>query len=268
MIAARIALSVVMLVLLVSCSSTRRGGYYQDDGPPDKAVDLSSIPDAVPRPEPLSRTGNKPYDVFGKHYVPMTSAQGFYQKGIASWYGKQFHGRRTSSGEPYDMYAMTAAHPVLPLPSYVRVTNVANGRSVIVRVNDRGPFKSSRIMDLSYAAAWRLGMIGTGTALVEIAAIGENASQQKPAAEAPRPTASRHRLYIQLGAFLDVNTAHRLRKQLVEEGFQDASVTKTMRDELYLYRVRLGPLKSLRQGNDLLAELREAGHVQAKIIND
>jgi rare lipoprotein A len=222
----------------------------------------------VPKPEPLSRTGNQPYDVFGKHYVPMASAQGFHQKGVASWYGKQFHGRRTSSGEPYDMYAMTAAHPVLPLPSYVRVTNVANGRSVVVRVNDRGPFKSSRIMDLSYAAAWRLGMIGTGTALVEISAIGENTSRQQPAAEPPRATASRHRLYIQLGAYLDANTAYRLRKQLVEEGFQDAFVTKIMRDELSLYRVRLGPLESLRQGDELLAGLRDAGHVQAKIIND
>ena len=146
----------------------RPGGYYKDDGPHERVPDnLASIPDAQPRSEPLSRFANRPYEVFGKRYVPLVAAQPFRQRGLASWYGKRFHGQNTSSGERYDMYAMTAAHPTLPIPSYARIRNPANGREVIVRVNDRGPFVSGRIVDLSYTAALKLDLL-RGVAPVEL----------------------------------------------------------------------------------------------------
>jgi len=146
-----------------------RGGYYQDDGPGDKTPEgLLSIPDAEPKIEPLLGKGNKPYVVFGKTYTPIADNRPFKQRGVGSWYGKKFHGQKTSSGELYDMYKMTAAHPTLPLPSYVRVTNLSNGAQVIVRVNDRGPFHSSRIIDLSYTAAYKLGYLGKGSSELEI----------------------------------------------------------------------------------------------------
>ena len=147
----------------------RGGGYYQDDGPGEHPpADLMSIPDAVPRPEPLLARANRPYVVFERQYQPMVELSPFRQRGVASWYGRKFHGRRTSSGEVYDMYAMTAAHPTLPIPSYARVTHLASGRSVVVRVNDRGPFLHDRVIDLSYTAAARLGYAGAGSAQVEV----------------------------------------------------------------------------------------------------
>ena len=149
----------------------RRGGaYYQDDGPGDSAPpNLEATPDAVPKDEPLLRSAtNRTYVVFGKTYTPFTDERPFSQRGIGSWYGRKFHGQKTSSGEPYDMYAMTAAHPTLPIPSYVRVTNVSNGRSVVVRVNDRGPFHSERVIDLSFTAALKLDYVNQGSALVEV----------------------------------------------------------------------------------------------------
>lgn len=146
-----------------------RGGYYMDDGPGDVTpADLDKVPDAEPKIEPYSRSGNKPYTVFGKRYVPITVDRPFSQEGYGSWYGKKFQGQKTSSGELYDMYKMTAAHPTLPIPSYARVTNLGNGRQVIVRVNDRGPFHSSRVIDLSYTAALRLGYIGKGSAKLKV----------------------------------------------------------------------------------------------------
>lgn len=164
----------LLLLLVVGCSSApqRKGGYYKDDGPPERPpASLDAIADAKPRLEPLHRYANRPYRVFGKDYTPLTSLQPFRQRGMASWYGKRFHGNKTSSGEAYDMYKMTAAHPTLPIPSYARVTNLANGRSVVVRINDRGPFHAGRVIDLSYAAAHRLGYIGAGSARVEVEAI-------------------------------------------------------------------------------------------------
>lgn len=145
------------------------GGYYQDDGPGDHPPDgLLDLPDVIPRIEPYSATGNKPYVVFGKTYVPITDAQPFKQRGVGSWYGKKFHGQKTSSGELYDMYKLTAAHPTLPIPSYARVTNLSNGVQVIVRINDRGPFHSDRIIDLSYTAALKLGYLGKGSSQLEV----------------------------------------------------------------------------------------------------
>jgi rare lipoprotein A len=151
-------------------SPTPSTKYYKDDGPgADTPANLDGIPDAVPRPEPLNRFANRPYTVLGKDYVPATELRPYRERGIASWYGRKFHGQKTSISETYDMYGMTAAHPTLPLPSYARVTNVATGKTVVVRVNDRGPFLHDRVIDLSYAAAHRLGIAqrGSGEVLVE-----------------------------------------------------------------------------------------------------
>jgi rare lipoprotein A len=178
-IARRLPLLAVLLLALVmaGCSTTggnrssSSGGYYEDDGPgshPPSNAQLDAIPNAVPRIEPLASGANKPYVVFGKRYVPDTSEKPFRQEGRASWYGRKFNGARTSSGERYDMYAMTAAHPTLPIPSYARVTSEVNGKTIIVRVNDRGPFHSDRIMDLSYTAAYKLGLIGPGSGRVVV----------------------------------------------------------------------------------------------------
>lgn len=165
--------AVFLLALLAACSSTsKKGGYYKDDGPErNPPGNLDRVPDAKPRSEPLNNAANRPYVVFGKKYVPLTKVQAFHQSGVASWYGKRFHGQKTSSGETYDMYAMTAAHPTLPIPSYARVKSVKTGKEVIVRINDRGPFHSGRVIDLSYAAAYRLGLIGAGSGEVQIEAI-------------------------------------------------------------------------------------------------
>lgn len=152
--------------------SPRGGGYYKDDGPGDNPPpNLDQVPDAQPRLEALLRGPNKPYVALGQSYTPMQALAPYDEVGIGSWYGKKFHGARTSSGEPYDMYAMTAAHPTLPIPSYARVTNLENGKSVVVRINDRGPFHSSRIIDLSYTAAYKLGYVNKGSAKVEVESI-------------------------------------------------------------------------------------------------
>ena len=153
--------------------ATRRGGgYYLDDGPGDNPPpNLEQVPDAVPKAEPLHRGAMRPYNVMGQSYTPMTALQPYKARGVASWYGRRYHGRQTSSGEVYDMYAMTAAHTVLPIPSYARVTNPANNRSIVVRINDRGPFHSDRLIDLSYTAAYKLGVLGGGSALVEVESV-------------------------------------------------------------------------------------------------
>lgn len=163
------ACGIVAIALASGCGTSQREGYYQNDGPPDRSPnDVASTPDAVPRIEPLLARANRPYVALGRSYAPLTTDVAFRERGVASWYGKQFHGNRTASGEIYDMFAMTAAHPTMPIPSYVRVTGVRTRQSVIVRVNDRGPFKSDRIIDLSYAAASKLGFVAAGIEQVEI----------------------------------------------------------------------------------------------------
>ena len=163
-----------LTIILAGCGSTpeRRGGYYKDDGPGDKAPpNLERVADAVPRAEPLHKFANRPYEAGGKTYTPLSSVQPFRQRGLASWYGKRYHGKKTSSGEAYDMYAMTAAHPTLPIPSYARVTHAGSGKSVVVRINDRGPFHGGRIIDLSYVAAHKLGFVQAGGAEVVVESI-------------------------------------------------------------------------------------------------
>lgn len=152
--------------------AARKGGYYLDDGPGDNPpADLASIPDAVPRDEPLRPANMRPYVALGKSYTPMITLESYRERGVASWYGRRYHGQKTASGEVYDMYTMTAAHTTLPLPSYARVTNIQSGKSVIVRINDRGPFHSDRLIDLSYTAAHKLGVLDGGSAWVEVESI-------------------------------------------------------------------------------------------------
>lgn len=218
------------------------GGYYKDDGPGDEIpANLDEIPDAQPRWEPLHKWANRPYVVLGRQYVPHTSLRNFRQEGIGSWYGKKFHGQKTSIGETYDMFAMTAAHPTLAVPSYVRVTNPANGRSVVVRVNDRGPFHADRIIDLSYTAAHKLGYINNGSARVIVEAIipGDSTGTTY-AAVTPPPRTSQDNdalnrrilqeerrtppsglpapgIYLQLGAFANLDNAENLRNHLARD---------------------------------------------------
>ncbi|MES1944866.1 Six5 [Salinisphaera sp. PC39] len=206
----------------------------QRDGPPETAaVDVSEVPDAVPRDEPLSRYGNPDtYEVLGKRYDVMEDATDYRERGYASWYGRKFHGRRTSSGETYDMYKMTAAHRTLPLPSFLRVTNLENGREVIVRVNDRGPFHADRVIDLSYAAAVRLDMIGSGTAPVTLELIEPGT---ETVAESENPA-----LYLQAGAFSEARNARQLAQRLRGYGL-DRVFVSVSDDPEPLYRVRVGP---------------------------
>ena len=270
----------LLILLLAGCGSSSKsktetkagGGYYLDDGPPKATFDVAKVEDAVPRAEVPSETGNKPYVVFGKQYVPLKSNNGFRQKGTASWYGKKFHGKRTSSGEMYDMYKMTAAHTVLPIPSYARVTNPKNGQTVIVRVNDRGPFKHNRVMDLSYAAALKLDVVNSGTAFVEIVAIDEGlpaAAQQSynPPASAARQTAAGETLlFIQLGAYSNQDAALVLRKRLIASGYADTKVSRFNRGQIDMYRVRIGPLKNSGDADFILADLHHAGYPDAHFI--
>src|SRR5690625_191907 len=172
---AAIFLMLGLITSLTGCGSTsakRSGGYYKDDGPmASSPKNISNTPNATPRIEPFAHATLRPYQVMGMHFVPIADSKPFSQTGLASWYGKKFHGKKTATGERYDMFAMTAAHPTLPLPSYARVTRIDNNKSIIVRINDRGPFHSSRIIDLSYAAASKLDMIGPGKAQVHVKAI-------------------------------------------------------------------------------------------------
>jgi rare lipoprotein A len=225
-----------------------------------------SVPNATPRLEPRSRLGNPPfYDVLGHRYFVLASAAGYVERGVASWYGPTFHGLRTATGESYDMYAMTAAHKTLPLPCYVRVTNLRNGRSVVVRVNDRGPFVANRLIDLSYTAAAKLDMLREGTTLVEVRAItaGEPASEVLTrAAESPPPD-----LFVQVGAFQDESNAERLFERLRAGGFSNAFVLSRP-EKSRLYRVRLGPVAGVAQYDDLVARLAKFGIFDPRLSLD
>ena len=216
-----------------------KGAYYKDDGPaPNPPPALAAIPDAVPRAEPLHRFANRPYQVFGKDYVPLANAALFKQTGIGSWYGRRFHGAPTSSGEPYDMYAMTAAHPTLPIPSYARVTNLANGRSVVVRVNDRGPFHADRIIDLSFTAAWKLGYADAGSARVEVEALVPGKAE--PVQEAKAEVKG---IFLQLGAFSAREPAENFRVRVYRELAWLSEAIQVVAGGA-LFRLHLGPYRS------------------------
>jgi rare lipoprotein A len=263
--------TILLALLITACSGLqKKGGYYKDDGPPKQAsVDIAGINDAVPRAESLSDYGNDPYVVYGKVYYPVTDANGFKQRGIASWYGKKFHGRRTSSGEPYDMYAMTAAHKTLPLPSYVRVQNLKNGRSVVVRVNDRGPFIDNRVIDLSFSAATKLGIVGVGTGMVEIAAVGTATTESPdpaPAATDQTDKAATPQLYLQLGAFTSRENATNLQSRLRAAQFGPIFITSEFQGDVSLFRVRVGPLASVAESDRLVQRAMAYGIADAHVI--
>jgi rare lipoprotein A len=258
----------LVAALAAGCASTRPGGYYQDDGPHDRPrVDVSKIPDAVPHREPISERSSRPYSVFGVGYRPLASASGYRERGVASWYGKKFHGQHTSNGETYDMYAMTAAHKTLPLPSYARVTNLNNGKSVIVRVNDRGPFLDNRLIDLSYAAAYRLGILGTGTGIVEVEGLSGDEPATTVAAAPPArlspiataEAATAPRLYLQAGAFGNRDNADNLRNRLVEAKIVPVHVEPAQVGGQALFRVRIGPLDSVEASDRMAEQVRNQG---------
>lgn len=215
------------------------------DGPPSTPVVAKNIPPVMPRPEPLSQLGNPPfYEVDGQRYFVLPSSHGYRERGIASWYGRKFHGRRASNGETYDMYALSAAHKTLPLPSYVEVTNLENGRKIVVRVNDRGPFVKNRLIDLSYAAARKLGIFEKGTGLVEVRALSTAAGPSARAA-AHSPPQRLPQIFIQVGAFADPANAESLRDRLQTETMPPIRIQPFQKAGKPLYRVQLGPIESI-----------------------
>jgi rare lipoprotein A len=220
----------------------------------------------VPKVEPRSRSGNPPfYEVSGRRYFVLSTSEGYVERGVASWYGPDFHGGRTATGDTYDMYAMTAAHTRLPLPCHVRVTNLANGKSVVVRVNDRGPFVANRLIDLSYAAALKLDMVRAGTALVEVRAVSPSA----PTTTAATPTAPQlDQLYVQAGAFVDQANAERLLARMRAAGVGPAFVRSDEREGRTLYRVRVGPVPSVSEFDRMVEELRAIGVMDARLALD
>ena len=280
----------ILAALLAACGSqpARRpppdpdytpGGLYKPgvlDGGPAIPPDIAAIPEPVPRVEPLSRYGNRsPYTVLGRSYRVLATAEGYVERGIASWYGEKFHGRATSSLEPYDMYRFSAAHRSLPLPSYVRVTNLENGRSVVVRVNDRGPFHGDRLIDLSYVAAAKLDILTQGVAEVEVRALtpGEGpvlADAPTPVVPAPRPDPAMPdfgRTWLQVGAFRDRRNADDVQRRLLDAGVDRIELSRNQGEREPLWRVRVGPLapdavqreleRLLRLGFDAVTPIRE-----------
>jgi rare lipoprotein A len=238
-----------------------------------------SAGDAVPRIEPRARNGNPPfYEVFGKRYYVLSSSVGYWERGVASWYGPGFHKVRTSTGEMYDMYAMTAAHKTLPLPAYVRVTNLQNGRSIVVRINDRGPFVGNRIIDLSYTAASRLGMLHNGTAMVDVRTVDPAAETAgaagSAAAAAPAPTAAAAAaaaaagLFVQAGAFSDPANAQRLADKLRNGSYGKVFVRDDQIAGRRMYRVRIGPVPDVGTFDRVVAALERAGINDAHLALD
>ncbi len=300
----RRAALVAVLVTLTGCSL---GPRQRDPAPspssspagsnvPVPPPDVFAIPDAVPRVEPRARRGNPPfYEVFGKRYHVLASSEGHVERGTASWYGPGFHAASTSMGEPYDMYAMTAAHKTLPLPAYAEVTNLRNGRKVIVRINDRGPFVGDRIIDLSYTAAAKLDMLRAGTAPVEVRVISaqaphvaaaQNAPVAAPATALPPPAIAPpaiappavaapsatpppgDAMYIQAGVFADHENARRRLESLLAAGIELASLDELQRDGRALHRVRVGPLASVEEFDLRMRRLRELGIEDARLATD
>lgn len=247
---ARTLLTLSLLAMLAACSSHKpytAGPFEEQDSAPHGVLDWQNIPDAQPKWEPRARYGNhSPYEVFGKTYYVMKSASGYRETGMGSWYGKKFSGRPTSSQEPYDPYAMTAAHKSLPIPSYVRVTNLENNKQIIVRVNDRGPFHDGRIIDLSYAAAHKIGYANKGTARVLVEAItvakgGTTPSPQPYQAPQPQPEQAEN-YYIQVGAYKDLSTAKTMQQQLISVTNAPVGIhSSPERGSSGVHRVRIGP---------------------------
>ena len=267
----------VTAALLTACSSTPTSTPGRDSAPGHVPIDPWAVPEPVPKIEPRSRYGNPAnYEVFGKRYRVLESAKGYRERGLASWYGTKFHGRRTSSGEPYDMFAITAAHKTLPLPTYVQVRNLENGRSLIVRVNDRGPFHPGRIIDLSYTAAVRLGVYQKGSAKVEVVALTEvppapavPAKQQgPPPAEdeldalinnlrtAPGGPLPERLPFLQIAAFRNMNACVETKDALIRQNLLAISI----REQGAVCQVLQGPFASDQEAQTQAQALRALGH--------
>lgn len=257
------------------------GGGYKDDGPGDNPPpDLDAIPDAVPRFEPLHRFANRPYVALGQSYTPDNELRAYKDNGIASWYGRRYHGQRTSSGEAYDMYGMTAAHRTLPIPSYARVTNPATNRSVVVRINDRGPFHPERIIDVSYTAAYKLGILQGGSAKVTVESLDPRSQVSvapppplaRPKPESPPPAApvtvaaESSGVFVQLGAFSVQDNAEQFRGKLKIELVQVAEKLQVMSAD-GLFKVRAGPYTSQAEANQVAGEIRKALNINAVVIS-
>lgn len=261
-----------------STTPENKGGYYENDGPHENPPDnLDSIPDAVPKVEALYKYSSKPYIALGEKYYPLESATHYKKRGIASWYGKLFHGKKTAIGETYDMYSMTAAHTILPLPSYAKVTNIENGRSVIVRVNDRGPFKHEREIDLSYAAAYKLRLIEKGSGLVEVEAIdpatyipppitanASPTSSPTPTATPETANAAMPQIYIQAGAFGDENNAIALQNRIHGLAIEEVAKINRMYND-GLYRLTVGPYQTRAQAEKIAQSIRNGLNISTII---
>lgn len=240
-------------------------GAIQRDGPPARRIDVSQIPEPVPRPEPRARFGNQsPYVVLGRTYHVLPSARGYRERGIASWYGRKFHGRPTSSMEPFDMFQFTAAHRTLPLPTYARVTNLETGQSLIVRINDRGPFADNRLIDLSWAAAVRLGIEQRGSGLVEVEAIYPVESGFAAAAPTPVRAAAPLRIFLQAGAFAERRNAEGLKRRLQSAELGPVRIETAAGGRLH--RVRIGPLDGVERADAIAARLRALGVDDAHVV--
>jgi rare lipoprotein A len=263
----RMLSSCLLCGLIAACGARKGGGYYKDDGPGDNPpADLDRVPDAVPKIEPLARGPNRPYTALGKSFTPDTSGRPYRVQGRASWYGRKFHGKPTSNGERYDMYGMTAAHPTLPIPSYVRVTRVSSGKTVVLRVNDRGPFLASRVIDLSYVAAYKLGVVAPGSAEVIVERI---MPQEIPGWRAQAPvamaspnvqanTVSSGGFYLQAGAFSDPARAQSMAADLNGKVPSDlGAAIKIEQSSGSLYRVRIGPFTSREAASQASESLRD-----------
>jgi rare lipoprotein A len=259
---ARNAAALVLVFAVAGCAGPRVRTPPPPPPPPVPAPTPAPVPapGEAPAEEPRAKSGNPAfYEVGGRRYVVLPTAAGYVERGMASWYGPDFHGGRTATGETYDMNAMTGAHPTLPLPTWVRVTHLGNGRSVVVRLNDRGPFSKNRIIDLSRAAAQQLDMIRAGTAMVEVQSL-------VPAASAP--AAAGPAAYVaQAGAFGDRGNAEDLARRLREAGIEGVTIVEADVDGRQLFRVRAGPVSSLADFDALLVRLRAAGAESPRLAN-
>ncbi len=273
----RILVAGLTALLAVGCGNLAT----QRDSGPSYSMDARHIPDPVPRHEPRTSAGNpKTYVVLGRRYHVMSSSEGYVERGIASWYGRKFHGRKTSNGETYDMYALTAAHKSLPIPTYARVTNLENGRQVVVRINDRGPFHDNRLIDLSYTAASKLGIVEMGTGLVEVRAITPGEPEpplQQASVNSAGPNSSTPpvgsgagdpRLFVQVGAYISRMNAEQVRARLEGEDLPPASVDTTDGGENALYRVRIGPIGSVEEADELAFRVIGLGVGSPRIVVD
>lgn len=261
--------SVSVILFLLAALILSSCGAIKDSAPANYSKRWNEIPDAVPVSVKPAKYGNPDsYTVMGETYYVMESAEGFQQKGIASWYGNKFHGKRTSSGEDYDMYAMTAAHKTLPIPVFVEVTNIDNGRKAIVKVNDRGPFHEGRIIDLSYAAATKLGVAQAGTANVSIRVVLSESDRNLRRSETfvESPAAEDGKLYVQVAAFSTEENALQHLGKLQGEGFNDVRLHIESKKGKAVYRVRIGPLPSDHVARKLLTQLKQKNHHNIKII--